>query len=88
VGVAVGGVVGPGPAAAATGGLAIGFYLLDFLGNALRLPDAILELSLVKHLGQPIVGTYDASGLIACAVLALGGIVVGAWGLARRDLRL
>jgi putative exporter of polyketide antibiotics len=71
-----------------TGGLALGFFLLDLLGNALRLPEAILQLSLIRHLGQPIIGTFDGVGMAACAVLALGGVAVGAWGLTRRDLRL
>ena len=87
IGVAIGGLVGPGPAAGVTGGLALGFFLLDLLGSALRLPDAILQLSLIKHLGQPIIGTFDVPGMTACLVLALGGVAVGAWGLSRRDLR-
>jgi ABC-2 type transport system permease protein len=88
IGVAVGGLFGPGLGAGVTGGLALGFFLLDLLGSALRLPDAILQLSLIKHLGQPIIGTFDGPGMIACLVLAVGGVAVGAWGLARRDLRL
>lgn len=88
IGLAAGGLFGPGPGAGVTGGLALGFFLLDLLGSALRLPDAILQLSLIKHLGQPIIGTFDAVGVVACLVLAVGGVVVGAWGLSRRDLRL
>ncbi|MDP9481999.1 MAG: hypothetical protein M3P84_02120 [Chloroflexota bacterium] len=88
IGVAAGGLFGPGLASGVTGGLALGFFLLDLLGSALRLPDPILQLSLIKHLGQPIIGTFDGPGMIACAVLALGGVLVGAWGLSRRDLRL
>jgi polyether ionophore transport system permease protein len=88
IGVAVGGLIGPGAAAGVTGGLALGFFLLDLLGSALRLPDAILQLSLIKHVGQPIIGTFDAVGMAACLLLALGGVAFGAWGLSRRDLRL
>jgi ABC-2 type transport system permease protein len=87
IGVAVGGLVGPGLGAGVTGGLALGFFLLDVLGSALRLPDTILQVSLIKHLGQPIIGTFDVPGMVACLVLAAGGVVVGAWGLSRRDLR-
>ena len=87
IGLAAGGLFGPGVGAGATGGLALGFFLLDLLGSALRLPDAILQLSLIKHLGQPIIGTFDVPGMTACLVLALGGVAVGAWGLSRRDLR-
>ena len=88
IGLAAGGLLGPGPGAAVTAGLALGFFLLDLIGSALHLPDAILQLSLIKHLGQPLVGTFDGLGMAACVVLAVGGIAVGAWGLGRRDLRL
>jgi polyether ionophore transport system permease protein len=88
IGVAAGGLFGPGIGAGTTGGLALGFFLLDLLGSALRLPDAILQLSLIKHLGQPIIGTFDGVGMVFCLVLASGGVAVGAVGLSRRDLRL
>ena len=39
-----------------------------------------------KHLGQPMAGVYDASGVIASIVLIVGGLAIGAWGLQRRDL--
>jgi hypothetical protein len=32
-------------------------------------------------------GSYDVPGLIACFVLALGGLFLGAWLFGRRDLR-
>ena len=60
--------------------------MLDTLGSALDLPDAILDLSLYKHLGQPMAGTYDAVGIVVAAILAIGGLLVGAWGLQRRDV--
>jgi ABC-type transporter Mla maintaining outer membrane lipid asymmetry ATPase subunit MlaF len=69
-----------------TGGLAIAFYLLDSLGAALRLPDAILDLSLPRHLGHPMIGVYDPAGILLCIGLAVGGVLLGAWGLQRRDL--
>jgi hypothetical protein len=31
-------------------------------------------------------GIFDPAGIVAAAVLALGGLAVGAWGLQRRDL--
>lgn len=38
------------------------------------------------HLGQPLLGEWDVPGVVACAVLAVGGVIVGAWGLSRRDV--
>ena len=54
---------------------------------ALQLPDWVHRLALTAHLGQPMVGTWDAAGVLACLVLAVGGLLLGAEGLARRDLR-
>jgi len=86
IGLAVGGVVRPTLAAPVALGLGVVFYLLDTLGAALQLPDAILDLSLTKHLGQPMAGVFDVPGTVACAVLALGGVAVAAFGLRRRDV--
>ena len=55
-------------------------------GAALKLPDAILELSLYKHLGQPMAGIFDPVGLVVAAVMAVGGLAVCTWGLTRRDI--
>ena len=85
IGVAFGGIVGPGVATAASGGLAIAFYLVDTLGAALQPPTAILDLPLTRHLGHPMIGTYDPAGVVACFVLAVGGVMLGAWGIQRRD---
>lgn len=86
IGLAVGGVVRASLAAPAAGFAAIATFLLDTLGAALKLPDPVLQLSLFKHLGQPMAGAFDPAGILAAGVLALGGLVVGAWGLQRRDL--
>lgn len=86
VGFAVGGLVRPSLAAPVTLGLGLGFYLLDLIGTILRLPDWILDLSLNRHLGRPMLGQFDGPGLVLCAVMALGGLALGAWGLARRDI--
>lgn len=85
-GIAIGGLVRPGLAAVTVIGLVLGFYLLDFLGAALNLPEAVTWFSLSNHLGQPLLGDWDVPGMVACAVLAIGGVVVGAWGLNRRDV--
>jgi ABC-2 type transport system permease protein len=86
VGLAVGGVVRASLAAPVVALLVIATFLLDTLGAALDLPDTVLQLSLYKHLGQPMAGIFDPAGIVAAAVLAVGGLLVGAWGLRRRDL--
>ncbi len=86
VGLAAGGLVRASLAAPVTGFLAIATFVLDTLGPALKLPDPILQLSLFQHLGKPMAGIYDPVGLVAAAVLAAGGLLIGAWGFQRRDL--
>jgi len=65
----------------------IATYLVDLLAPPLNLPDWVHQFALTSHLGQPMVGQWDPVGVIACAVLAVGGIAVGAWGIGRRDVR-
>ena len=86
VGLAVGGLVRPSLAAGIAAGLGLAFYLLAVLGAALRLPPEIVDLSLVNHLGKPMAGVFDPVGTAACLVLAVGGTIVGALGMARRDI--
>lgn len=86
IGLAAGGLVRATVAAPVTAAVVIATFLLDTLGTALDLPDFVLDLSIYRHLGQPMVGTYDAAGLAACVVLALGGLAIGALGMRRRDL--
>jgi ABC-2 type transport system permease protein len=73
-------------AAAVPAALALGFYVWDVIGSALRLPEELVGLSLTHHLGQPMAGTYDWPGMLLLAALAAGGLLVGGWGLRRRDL--
>ena len=87
VGFAVGGLFGAGIAGATVAGLTIVTWLLGFIGPVLDLPEPIQQLALSAHMGQPMVGVWDPSGIILCVMLAVGGLVVGAWGMARRDLR-
>ena len=86
VGLAVGGLVRSSLAAPVAAALVIGTFLLDTLGAALDLPDAVLDLSIFRHLGQPIAGSYDPVGLVVAGVLAVGGVLLGAWGMQRRDI--
>ena len=66
--------------------LGLGFYLLDLLGPVLGLPQVILDLSLPRHLGQPMAGGYDPAGIALCLVLAVGGVLVAGIGFQRRDV--
>ena len=86
IGLAVGGLVRASLAGPVAAGLVIGTFLLDTLGEALNLPDPVLDLSVYRHLGQPMAGVFDPVGIAVVTALALGGLLVGAWGLRRRDL--
>ena len=61
-------------------------FLLDLVAPALKLPDWVHQLSLTTHLGQPMVGAWDPVGIVACLAIAIGGVALGAWGMARRDV--
>jgi hypothetical protein len=37
-------------------------------------------------MGQPMIGQWDPVGIVACVVIAVGGILLGAWGMTRRDV--
>ncbi len=86
VGLAAGGLVRTSLAAGVTAFLVIGTILIDTLGAALKLPGWVLDLSLYRHLGQPMAGTYDPVGIVAAAVIVVGGVAVCAFGLTRRDI--
>jgi len=61
-------------------------YLIDLLSPALSLPDWVHQLALTAHLGQPMVGVWDPAGVVACLVLAVGGLAVAGFGIRRRDV--
>ncbi len=86
IGVAVAGVFRASLATAAVLAVTIGTFLIDLLAPILRLPDWMQQLALTAHLGEPMIGAWDGAGIIACLVLALGGLAVGAWGMGRRDV--
>ena len=87
IGVAVGGVYRAGWAAPAVILVVVLTWLIQLLGLLLGLPEFVQQLALTAHYGQPMVGVWDLGGLAASAVLAIGGIALGTWGLRRRDLR-
>jgi ABC-2 type transport system permease protein len=87
VGIAVGGLWRTSLAAEIAAIFVIVTYLIDLLAPPLGLPDWLHQLALTSHLGQPMIGQWDLAGVVACVVLAVGGIAAGAWGLSRRDVR-
>jgi polyether ionophore transport system permease protein len=86
IGLAVGGLVRSSLAAPVAAFAVLATFVIDILGPALKLPDPIIQLSLYAHLGKPIAGSYDPVGIVIAAVLAVGGLLVAAWGLQRRDI--
>jgi ABC-2 type transport system permease protein len=86
IGIAVGGLFGTSFAGEAVAAIVIATFMIDLLVPALGLPDWIHQLALTSHLGQPMVGTWDWVGMIAAGAIAIGGLLLGAWGVARRDI--
>ncbi len=87
IGFAVGGVWRTSLAAEVAAIFVVVTYLLQLLAPALKLPDWVQNLALTSHFGQPMVGNWDLSGVVASLVIAVGGILIGAWGVTRRDVR-
>ncbi len=86
IGVAVGGVWRTSIAAEIAALVVVATYLLDLVAPPLNLPDWLHQLALTAHFGKPMVGEWDMVGVAACLVIAVGGILLGAWGMARRDV--
>jgi ABC-2 type transport system permease protein len=86
IGFAVGGIFRASLAAEVAATVAIATFLLDLVAPALKLPDWVHQLALTSHLGQPMVGVWDVPGMVACLVIAFGGLLLGGWGIRRRDI--
>jgi ABC-2 type transport system permease protein len=86
VGVAVGGLWRTSLAAEIAALVVVATYLIDLLAPPLKLPDWFHQLALTAHMGQPMVGEWNPVGIVACVVIAGGGVAVGAWGITRRDV--
>ena len=86
LGIAVGGLWRTSLAAELVAAFVIVTFLVSLLAPALQLPDWVAQLALTTHLGQPMIGVWDPVGAAACIAIAVGGILLGAWGIRRRDL--
>ncbi len=86
VGVAVGGLWRTSLAAEIAAMLVTATFLVDLLAPPLKLPEWFHRLALTANMGQPMVGDWDPAGIIACLVLAVGGVALGAWRMTRRDV--
>ena len=86
IGVAVGGLWRTSLAAEIAALVVVATYLIDLLAPPLKLPDWFHQLALTAHLGQPMIGQWDVAGVVACLVIGIGGILLGAWGVTRRDV--
>jgi len=87
VGMAVGGLVRPSLAPPVVVALTVGTFLLALLAPAFDLPEWVGDLALSSHYGKPLVGDWDPVGIVASLALAAGGLVLGAWGMRRRDVQ-
>jgi ABC-2 type transport system permease protein len=86
LGVAIGGLWRTSLAAEIAAVFVVVTYLIELVAPPLGLPDWFHQLSLIAHLCKPMIGQWDAAGMAACLVLAVGGILLGAWGMTRRDV--
>ena len=86
VGVAAGGLWRTSLAAEIAALVVLTTYLIDLLAPPLNLPDWFHQLALTAHMGQPMAGSWDPVGIVTCVVIAVGGVLLGAWGITRRDV--
>jgi hypothetical protein len=61
-------------------------WMGDILVPALGLPGVLHDLALTTHYGLPMLGRWDGVGIVASILIGVAGIVLGAWGMRRRDL--
>lgn len=86
IGVAVGGIFRASIAAEAVAVVVVATFLVDLLAPGLKAPDWVHQLALTSHLGKPMIGQWDVSGVVACVALAVVGLLLAAWGMRRRDV--
>jgi ABC-2 type transport system permease protein len=86
VGIAAAGLARASIAAPVVILLTVGTLLITLFAVPLDLPEFVGDLALSSHFGSPLVGEWDLVGVGASIVLGIGGLLVGAWGLSRRDV--
>lgn len=86
IGIAIGGLWRRAWVAELVAAFVVATFLVDLLAPALDLPDWVAQLALTTHLGQPMIGAWNWGGMALCVAIAIGGILVGVWGIARRDV--
>ncbi len=86
VGIAVGGIWRTSLAAEIAAVVVTATFLVDLLAPPLKLPDWFHQLALTAHMGKPMIGDWDPAGIVACLIIAVGGVALGAWGMTRRDV--
>jgi ABC-2 type transport system permease protein len=85
IGFAIGGLWRTSLAAELAAVFVVVTYLIQLVAPAFKAPDWFTNLALTVHFGTPMAGHWDLGGVIASIVLAVGGILIGAWGFTRRD---
>jgi ABC-2 type transport system permease protein len=86
IGFAVGGLFRNSIAGESVAVFVIVTFLIDMLAPPLNLPDWFHQLALSAHVGLPMVGQWDPLGTAVCVAIAAGGLLLGAWGMTRRDV--
>jgi ABC-2 type transport system permease protein len=86
IGMAVGGLVRTSLAAEVVALIVVATFLVDLLAPPFHWPDWVHQLAITAHLGQPLVGVWDLVGIGLCLALAVGGLLLGALGMRRRDV--
>jgi ABC-2 type transport system permease protein len=87
IGVLVGGLFGSRLAAPAVVVVVFLTWFVQLLGPLFNLPDWVVNLALTNHYGQPMVGVWDWGGIALSAIIAVAGLVIGAYAFDRRDLK-
>ncbi len=86
IGVAVGGIVRSSIAAEVAAMVVVATFLVDLLAPALNLPAWVRQLALTAHFGQPMIGRWDAAGVVVSLVIPAVALALGGWGMTRRDI--
>jgi ABC-2 type transport system permease protein len=77
---------GPGWAVGVTAGLVILSYLTNTLGDTLKLPDSVINLSVFKQYGQPLIEGLKWTPQIVMVALSILFIVVAVYRFRQRDI--